>query len=411
MWRQALVMGLISGVIMWLNHVDTPLPYPAHHHLVRDVDPSLLPTNPSPLEGVYAPNELLRKGHRLFEGVIQASEHVAFSPGGNMTLLDKFGYMYEAEPAASVPGAVFPEEWALDLPAAAYIGPGRPLGFHYDGEGNLIIADALKGLLRLERGGSGRLEILSNRVSPDAAVAAGSPVNYVNAMDISKEDGTIYFSSSQDIPVGLSLEKPAFYDTFRSYLLGLYGGSISGRLLKYDPATRRTEQLVSGLWFANGVALSADESFVAVAETSRLRVHRHWLKGPRAGTTELLIDRLPGFPDGLATASDGNLWVALVAPVNALPKLLRFKALRVLLAYLPPWLRPPIPSWGAVLKISPDGKPQQLLMDPDGFKIAFVSAVTERNGKLYFGNVKQNYVSYFDLADAPPLEAPAARSS
>ncbi len=33
---------------------------------------------------------------------------------------------------------------------------------------------------------------------------------------------------------------------------------------------------------------------------------RHWLKGPRAGTTEVLIDRLPGFPDGVSRAPDGG---------------------------------------------------------------------------------------------------------
>lgn len=88
--------------------------------------------------------------------------------------------------------------------------------------------------------------------------------------------------------------------------------------------------------YANGVALSADESFVAVAETSRFRVLKHWLKGPKvsgstralslpasscserrrkeveqllsvqlhsvpsfptqAGSTEVLVDGLPGFP-------------------------------------------------------------------------------------------------------------------
>ncbi|GIL73771.1 hypothetical protein Vretimale_5363 [Volvox reticuliferus] len=402
MWRPALYVGLVSAAIFWISRGNIPLPYPAQHHVFKDVDPADLPANPRPLEGIFAPNEILRKGHRLFDGIIQSSEHVAISPGGNMTLLDKFGYLYEAEPAATVPGAVFPEEWTLDLPAAAYIGPGRPLGFHYDAEGNLIIADALKGLLKLEKG-TRRLELLTSRVSPDAPVNPGSIVTYVNALDIAS-DGTIYFSASQDIPVGLSPDKPAFYDTLRSYLLGLYGGSISGRLLKYDPATRRTEELVSGLWFANGVTLSADESFVAVAESSRLRVTRYWLKGPRAGTTEVLIDRLPGFPDGISLASDGNIWVALVVPVKTLPKLLVFKPLRVLLAYLPHSLRPPVPRWGAVLKISPDGKPLQVLMDPDGSKIADISAITEYNGKLYFGNVKLDYVSYFDLRDAPPLE-------
>ena len=38
-------------------------------------------------------------------------------------------------------------------------------------------------------------------------------------------------------------------------------GGASGRLLVYDPAARTVTPLLDGLWFANGVALAADESF------------------------------------------------------------------------------------------------------------------------------------------------------
>ncbi|MNE78580.1 Strictosidine synthase [compost metagenome] len=40
-----------------------------------------------------------------------------------------------------------------------------------------------------------------------------------------------------------------------------------GRLLKYDPMTKKTTVLLEGLNFANEVALSADEDFVLVAES------------------------------------------------------------------------------------------------------------------------------------------------
>ena len=39
--------------------------------------------------------------------------------------------------------------------------------------------------------------------------------------------------------------------------------------------------VTEGLWFANGVALSADASWAAVVETVSLRVHRVWLSGPK----------------------------------------------------------------------------------------------------------------------------------
>lgn len=54
--------------------------------------------------------------------------------------------------------------------------------------------------------------------------------------------------------------------------------------------------LICACRYANGVALSPDESFVAVAETSQFRVMRFWLKGPKAGQTDVLLDATPGFP-------------------------------------------------------------------------------------------------------------------
>ena len=41
-------------------------------------------------------------------------------------------------------------------------------------------------------------------------------------------------------------------------------GEPSGRLLSYNPATGKTHVVAQGFWFANGVALSKDESCIAV---------------------------------------------------------------------------------------------------------------------------------------------------
>ena len=44
------------------------------------------------------------------------------------------------------------------------------------------------------------------------------------------------------------------------------------RLIKYDPASNRTEVLIKGLFFANGVQLSRKEDYVLVAETGMARI-------------------------------------------------------------------------------------------------------------------------------------------
>lgn len=71
-------------------------------------------------------------------------------------------------------------------------------------------------------------------------------------------------------------------------------GEATGRLLRYDPVSRETRVLADGIWFANGVALSPDGSFVAVVETVGMRVKRVWLAGEKKGQVDILLDRLPG---------------------------------------------------------------------------------------------------------------------
>jgi hypothetical protein len=71
----------------------------------------------------------------------------------------------------------------------------------------------------------------------------------------------------------------------------------------------------------------------------------------QAGTYEPLAENLPGPPDGVSTAPDGNFWVGLVSPIPPIAKLLRDPAVRALYVWLPSWLRPPLKAWGAVVKV------------------------------------------------------------
>lgn len=212
------------------------------------------------------------------------AESVVLSPDGRLTMLDKYGHVWQAAPPEHPTAG--PSGFALRrLPV--HLGPGRPLGAEYDAAGDLIVCDALKGLIKVAldapaeaaAGSAGEryhVGLLTSRVSDDSPLAPGSPILYANDLDIAR-DGTIYFSDSQDIPVARGLE--GSYDTLESYMQGLYAcGKPTGRVLTYEPSTGRTRVLVEGIWYANGVALSADESFVAFVETNMLRVRRLWLK-------------------------------------------------------------------------------------------------------------------------------------
>ncbi|EFN57394.1 hypothetical protein CHLNCDRAFT_20987 [Chlorella variabilis] len=295
------------------------------------------------------------------------------------------------------------DDYRLDDELLAYVGPGRPLGFHHNHKGDLIFCDSLKGLMMLERlpsGGKWQLRSLSNFVD-------GRPISYANDLDTAA-DGKIFFSDSSIIPPALNEAVPR-----PCYMLTMWHGAPMGRLLCYDPATASTSVLAHGLWYANGVALSPDESFVAVVETCSMRARRYWLKGPKAGTMDTLIDRLPGWPDNIVRSSDGkNFWLCLVLPdLPLVHKVLSKPWLLSIIANLPEWMLPHKPQWGCVAKVSPEGEVLQVLMDPDGSHVASVSSVTEHDGKLFLGNLGGNYVSVLDLSGVGAAGTPAAAKS
>ena len=63
--------------------------------------------------------------------------------------------------------------------------------------------------------------------------------------------------------------------------------------------------------FPNGICLTFDGQSILFAETFAYRISRYWFDGPKAGTVEPVIPNLPGLPDNINRASDGNFWCAI----------------------------------------------------------------------------------------------------
>ncbi|CAI0552715.1 unnamed protein product, partial [Linum tenue] len=84
----------------------------------------------------------------------------------------------------------------------------------------------------------------------------------------------------------------------------------SGRLLRYDPRSKKLEVLSEGLAFPNGVALSKDRSFLLVAESSTMRILKFPLLLLLHHDDELFA-QLGRFPDNIKRNPSGDFWVAL----------------------------------------------------------------------------------------------------
>jgi len=223
------------------------------------------------------------------------------------------------------------------------------------------------------------------RVSTLTTEAEGGPFRFTNNLDITRE-GIVYFTDSSD----------AFGPD--EYLYDLLEARPRGRLLSYDPKTGATKVVASGLHFPNGVALSAGEEFVAVSECYRYRIVRHWLKGPRAGRTEVMIENLPGFPDNLSRAPNGNFWVALYTVRNDFLDTLHPHPLaKKLLSRLPGFLWPKPARYGLVALLAPNGRPLLTLHDPAGERVYSVTTAREQDGILYLGTLHDSWLARYEL--------------
>lgn len=364
---------------------------------------------------------------KYFVGDIIGAESVALKECNGVSelvMLDKFGYLRTAkekskqtcsDDSMTCLANETKTETGYELTNfKLYIGPGRPLGFHQlvsDSEGceNIVVCDSVKGLLlvdtssRLDQGDGDRVRVLSNSVTRDKTA-----VTYANDLDIGSNGSTIYFSSSTKHGlVSLDANSHTYYDTMRSFLLTWLSGDISGSVLIYDFRTKTTKRLLDGLYYANGVALSSDEDYLLVVETARFRVLKVFLSGKRKGKSEVFIDELPGFPDGIQRSRDGSsFFVSLVVPLSPIVKGSKYPTMRWVLAWLlvdQPFqsilslgLNQWLGKFGCVIRVSATGIVEEMFLDEEGSHVTTVSAVTEQaDGRLLLGNLGGNYISEY----------------
>ncbi len=242
---------------------------------------------------------------------------------------------------------------------------GRPLALAYHPDGRLIICDAHRGLLALDL--QGKLETL-------ATTEGGVPFKFTDDLDIDA-DGVIYFS---DASAHFSVEH---------FTEDLLEHQTSGRLLKYDPATKQVTRLGEGLSFANGVALGPDAQWVVVAEMGAYRLWKIWLKGERAGQKELFIV-LPGFPDNVRYSKSRRVfWVALGSPRNPLvDSLAGWPSVRKAIARLPKAVQPAPERHAFVVAVDENGQAVETLQYRAADSYSPVSTVLEHDGWLYLGS-------------------------
>jgi sugar lactone lactonase YvrE len=258
---------------------------------------------------------------------------------------------------------------------------GRPLGIELFPDGRLLICDARRGVLLVDPA-TGAVDTLVTEVG-------GVPMKFCNNAAVA-DDGTVYFSDSSTVHP-IAEWKAEMVEVTRT-----------GRLLRRGP-DGSVDVLLDGLAFANGVALSGDGSFVVVAETATRMLVRRWLTGPQAGTSDLLVPELPGYPDNMSRGSDGLFWVAIASPRDPLVERLQRG---------PMWLRRGVtripdrlqPSERRTIRVQAYGDVGRLVHDlsvddrEHGVRFHMVTGVREHEGRVWLGSLHESAIAVLEPA-------------
>jgi sugar lactone lactonase YvrE len=307
-------------------------------------------------------------------GTVKTAERIEIDGRGPEDLeLDREGRIYAGVEDGSI---LLIDEVGKPARTFARTG-GRPLGMHWAKDGRLLVADAVKGLVAID--GAGEVRVLTS-------TCAGTPLVFTDDVDVAA-DGTVYFSDAS-VKFGQT-----------EWKMDIVESRPNGRLCAWDPRTHQTREVLEGLHFANGVAIDPEQQFVLINETTRYRVMKHWIAGEKSGRSEVLIGNLPGFPDNVSTGTGGVFWIAIGSPRNAiLDGLAGAPFLRKVIMRLPEVLQPQPEKTARTIGVDETGRVVADLFDPDGEKIYMVTAVVERQGRLYFGSL---YDSAFARMPAP----------
>lgn len=358
--NKAALLGLLAVPIAYL--LLWPVP----------VDPVAWDAPQSPgLVDPFAENNLLRPARPINLDIYEGPEDIA-SPDD--------GFFYTATVSGSIvrfrANGTSPEQFA-DV-------GGRPLGIEFDADGYLLVANAYLGLQRISP--KGAVELLANEY-------AGQKLVYVNDVAVAK-DGTIYFSESST-KFG-AMESGG---TYEASLLDILEHGGHGRIFRLDANGGQLNVILDGLDFANGVAISDDQQYLLVAETGHYRIWRYWLEGDNAGTSEVILENLPGFPDNINNGFNGRFWIGLVAPrVEVLDKLSDHPLLRKIVQRLPAFVRPKAVPSTHVIAITGDG---QLLMNlqDSAARHPSITGVFETRRALYLSTLFGDEIPRLDKRD------------
>jgi ribose transport system permease protein len=346
---------------------------PTHHALPE----------PPPTEigegGPFEPNDKLRDVTLIGLGRIEAPEDV---------ILDRHDNLYAGSRHGDIVRFLAPDFERMEV--FAHIG-GQPLGMAFDRQDNLYVCIGGMGLYRVDP--SGKVEKATDETNRSwTSVNDDSRLRLADDLDIT-DDGRIFFS-----------EATVRYEMDEWPVEGIEARG-NGRIICYDTRTGKTHTALRGLKFPNGICVASDGQSILFAETFGCTVKRYWFDGPNKGKVETVMNNLPGYPDNINLASDGNYWLALVGMRSpALDLAWKMPGFRLRMAKRVPldeWLFPNL-NTGCVVKFNEKGEILESLWDLHAVNHPMITSMREHRGYLYLGGISNNRIGRYKLDRADP---------
>ncbi len=267
-------------------------------------------------------------------------EGLALAADGSIWTITSDSTLIRVDPVTGVPKEI------------ANLG-GHPLELEFAPDGVLYFTDAFHGL---------RSWTAEGGVKEELTEVDGIKFSFGEDVDITA-DGTVYFS------IATTRHNPVDYGSvYDASINDIIEHQKTGAVFWYEPATGESGIVAQGFAFANGLALSEDDSYLLLSELGSSRVWRIALEGEKKHVPEILLEGLPSVPDNLSNHQGDVFILGLISPRNpTLDSLADKPFLRKALPKLPASLRPAPTLHSFLLMVDGrTGKILENLQDPDG---------------------------------------------
>ncbi len=350
--RSILTLGLVAVAYL----LAWPVP----------VDPVAWQSAPSEgYVGVYAPNERLAEIERHQILGRHGPEDAAIGSDGALYVTTDEGEVLRRSGNGET--AVFAS------------GFGRALGIEAAPDGSLWVADAYRGLTRITPDGA---ELMLTQTDD------GAPILYANSLDIAP-DGAIWLTDSST-----KFGAQTSGGTLEASYLEILEHGRTGRIIRFDPASGTATTELTGISFANGLAMGPAGDWLFFVETGANAVRRLWINGPRKGEVEDILTNMPGFPDNLKRDPEGGFLLGLVSKrAPAADMAAPYPILRRILQRLPKVMRPKAVSYGFILHLNDAGEVTRTWQDPAAAYPLTTGAVRDADGALWITSLSADWLA------------------